>query len=263
MGRRARFAPSTRLRYRAEALDWYAALLDLGVRADVVPVGSPFDDYEVVIAPMLHVVSDDVRSRLEAFVATGRELFVTYFSGTVDEHDRVWLGGYPGALRDLLGILAEEFVPLLPGEQTALSNGTTAAKWTERLRVVDDSVIVLASYEEGDLAGGPAITRRPVNGGGATYVASDLGRDGVRMLLGDLRADIPALQPDPRAADGALEVVVRADAEAEYAFLINRTDAEVTTPIEGGIPLTGAAADKSTVTIPPRGVVVTRTAGRA
>ena len=29
--------PSNRLRYRAEALDWYTALLDLGVRADVVP----------------------------------------------------------------------------------------------------------------------------------------------------------------------------------------------------------------------------------
>ena len=177
-----------------------------------------------------------MRGRLEAFVATGRELIVTYFSGTVDEHDRVWLGGYPGALRDLLGILVEEFVPLLPDERTALSNGATAAKWTERVRVADDAVAVLASYEDGDLAGAPAITRRPVNGGGATYVASDLGADGLRMLLRDLSADIPALQGDVRAADGALELVVRADDSAEYTFLINRTDAEVTSSAAGRHP---------------------------
>ncbi|HEY6076748.1 MAG TPA: beta-galactosidase [Gaiella sp.] len=255
--------PSNRLRYRGEALDWYTALLDLGIRADVIPVGSSFDDYEVVIAPMLHVVTDEVRTRLEAFVASGRELIVTYFSGTVDEHDRVWLGGYPGALRDLLGILVEEFAPLLPDERTALSNGTSATRWTERLRLTGDAVTVLASYQDGDLAGSPAITRRSIHGGGATYVASDLGADGLRTLLRDLSAAIPALQGDVRAADGSLELLVRADDSAEYTFLINRTDAEVASPLQGGIPLTDAAHDQSTVTIPPRGVVVTRSEARA
>ncbi len=31
---------------------------------------------------------------------------------------------------------------------------------------------------------------------------------------------------------------MRADDSAEYTFLINRTDAEVTSPLQGGIPLT-------------------------
>ncbi|GAA1980437.1 beta-galactosidase [Microbacterium pumilum] len=252
--------PSSRLRYRAEALDWYTALLDLGVRADVVPLDSCFDDYEVVIAPMLHVVSESVRSRLVAFVASGRELVVTYFSGIVDEHDRVWLGGYPGALRDLLGVLVEEFAPLLPDQRTALSNGATARVWTERVRLADESVTVLATYTDGDLEGAPAITRRRVDGGGATYVASDLGADGVRMVLSGLSADIPALQGDVRAAAGALEIVVRADERSEYCFRINRTDADVSSPLRGGIPLIEGDSDESDVRVPARGVVVTRAA---
>ena len=40
-------------------------------------------------------------------------MLVTYFSGIVDEHDHVRLGGYPGAFRDLLGVRVEEFFPLL------------------------------------------------------------------------------------------------------------------------------------------------------
>ena len=143
------------------------------------------------------------------------ELVTTYFSGTVDENDRVWLGGYPGALRDVLGVRVEEFVPLLPDERVALSNGAAVAKWTERMRVVDDSVAVLASYDDGAVAGGPAITRRPVNGGGATYVALDLGVDGIRMLVTQLSDGIPALRGDARAAAGALELIVRADDASE------------------------------------------------
>ena len=41
----------------------------------------------------------------------------TYFSGIVDEHDHVRLGGYPGAFRDLLGVRTEEFFPLRRGER--------------------------------------------------------------------------------------------------------------------------------------------------
>ncbi|MEU1972032.1 beta-galactosidase [Microbacterium sp. NPDC019599] len=254
--------PSNLLRYRDEALDWYTALLDLGVRADIVPVGSSFDGYEVVIAPMLHVVPDELRGRLEAYVAAGGELIATYFSGTVDEHDRVWLGGYPGALRDLLGIVVEEFAPLLPGEPVALTNGAAASAWTERMRVADDSVAVLASYSDGDLAGSPAITRRPVAGGGATYVASDLGVEGLRMLLHTLSDSIPSLQGDVRAAGGALEIIVRADEDTAYTFLVNRTDVPVTSPLGGDRLLHGAIARESLVTVPPRGVVVTQAALR-
>ena len=254
--------PSSRLRYRAEALDWYTALLDLGVRADVIPLDSSLDDYEVVIAPMLHVVSESVRGQLEAVVAGGRELVVTYFSGIVDEHDRVWLGGYPGALRDLLGVLVEEFAPLLPDQEATLSNGATARVWTERVRLTDESVTVLATYTDGDLEGAPAITRRSVGGGGATYVASDLGVAGIRTLLSALSADIPALHGDVRAADGALEIALRADERSEFCFLINRTDADVASPLEGGIPLVEGDSDDSSVTVPARGVVVTRSESR-
>ena len=48
----------------------------------------------------------------------------TYFSGIVDEHDHVRLGGYPGAFRDLLGVRVEEFFPLREGEQVGLDDGS-------------------------------------------------------------------------------------------------------------------------------------------
>src|SRR5947209_17720852 len=52
-----------------------------------------------------------VAKNLEQFVERGGILLTTYFSGIVDQNDRVALGGYPGELRKLLGLHVDEFDP--------------------------------------------------------------------------------------------------------------------------------------------------------
>ncbi|MBP2421577.1 beta-galactosidase [Microbacterium imperiale] len=254
--------PSESPSYDAETLVWYRALLDLGVRADVVPVAAPFDGYDVIIAPMLHVVPDALRERLRAFVDGGGHLLTTYFSGVVDEHDRVWLGGYPGALRDVLGITIEEFVPMLAGESVALTSGAVVRDWSERIARVEPDVEILDEYGDGDLAGAPAVTRRRSGSGSgsATYVSAAVGRDGARALLRRLADDVEALSGDVRASDGAVEVIVRADKRGRYVFLANRTDRAVTVSVPGhliaGAATSDGAASDGALTIEPRGVAV-------
>ncbi|AEV86469.1 beta-galactosidase [Actinoplanes sp. SE50] len=211
--------PTDRLRYRQEALDWYTALLDLGVRADVVPASSDFSGFTVVIAPVLHVVPAALAARLNSFVTQGGHLVCTYFSGIVDENDQVWLGGYPGALRDLLGIRIEEFGPLLDGETAELDNGTVGTLWTDRVDVTDPHVAVLARYKTGDQAERAAITRRAVGAGSAAYVSTRLGPDGLAAVLPGLlqAAGVTSeLAPELR---GRVELARR----ARHRFLINRT----------------------------------------
>ena len=252
--------PSESPAYDDETLLWYRALLDLGVRVDVVPVAADLGDYEVVVAPMLHVVPAALRERLTAFVAGGGHLVTTYFSGVVDENDRVWLGGYPGALRDLLGITIEEFVPMLPGETASLASGTVARDWTERIVRVEPDVEVLDAYVGGDLDGAPAITRRRSghdSGGSATYVSAAIGRAGAADVIRRLADDIPALAADPLAADGDVDVIIRRHEGGRFVFLANRTDAEVVVAAAGDL-IAGAAERGSAdaVAIAPRGVAV-------
>ncbi|GIM96479.1 beta-galactosidase [Paractinoplanes toevensis] len=236
--------PTDRLRYRQEALDWYTTFLNLGVRADVVPLGAPLEEYDVLVAPVLHVVPADLAKRLDAYVSAGGHLVTTYFSGIVDEHDHVWLGGYPGALRDLLGIRIEEFAPLLDHESATLSNGTTGTLWTDRIDLVDEAVDVLATYQTGELAGRPAVTRREVGNGSAAYVSTRLGPEGLAPVLGTLleRAGVPG--DLPAALRGRVELAQRGD----FRFILNRTDE----PID--ISSLGAAE----TTLAARGVAVIR-----
>jgi len=251
--------PNASLGYRAEGLDWYSAFLDLGVRADVLPASRSFDGYDVVVAPVLHLVPASLRDRLARFVERGGHLVTTYFSGIVDENDHVWLGGHPGALRDLLGIRIEEFAPLLDGEQVELDDGRSGTLWTDRITVTSEDTEVLAAYRSGPQAGRPAITRRVLERGSATYVSTRLGPAGIGPVLATVLQGAGVSSELPESLRGPVELVVRADEESEYWFLVNRTD----DPVDLGGLSEGAnvllrtpTADPGSASLPGLGVAV-------
>ncbi|WP_415297912.1 beta-galactosidase [Cellulosimicrobium sp. SJTW-1] len=274
--------PTDRLRYRQEALDWYSAFLALGVRADVVPSAADLAAYDVVVAPVLHVVPAGLRDRLTAFVEAGGHLVTTYFSGVVDQDDHAWLGGYPGALRDLLGIRVEEFAPLLDGESATVElageqlEGTV---WTEPVDVVDPDVEVLGWYKTGEQAGRAAVTRRTVRTGDGTgtregsaaYVSTRFGRQGLVPVLARLLDDAGVRSELPAAVRGDVELAVRTDGTDDFWFLVNRTARPVEVPDVAGDVLAGRRLTASGTTdgaagstgdgallLEPRGVAVVR-----
>ncbi|RKN47212.1 beta-galactosidase [Streptomyces hoynatensis] len=264
--------PSARLRYRQEALDWYSAFLALGVRADVVPTGTPLDGYRLVVAPILHVLPSALAKELTRWAEGGGHLVTTYFSGIVDEHDHVWLGGYPGPLRELLGLRIEEFGPLLDGETVtlegtgpgegapagtlgcALTGTLTGSLWTDEITVTDPATEVLARYASGPQAGRAAITRRPVPGGGsAAYVSTRLGPEGLPGVLAPLLGAAGLGSELPPQLRGLVEPAVRTAGDARYLFLTNRTDRPIELP-----PLEGEFLTGSPEVLPPHGVAVLR-----
>ncbi|MEU7415774.1 beta-galactosidase [Streptomyces antibioticus] len=249
--------PTALLEYRQEALDWYSALLALGIRADLVTTRADLSRHRVLIAPVLHMVPAGLAKDLTCYVEQGGHLVTTYFSGIVDENDHVWLGGYPGALRELLGIRVEEFGPLLAEESVELDDASTGTLWTDRITLADPDTEVLAHYRTGVHAGRPAITRRTTGAGSASYVSTRLGVDGLRALLPRLLEPAGVRSELPEDVRGSVELTVRAGERGRFLFLVNRTDGTV--PVAGlaGEVLTGgtAGADGALV-LGPREVAV-------
>jgi len=250
--------PTALLDYRQEALDWYSALLALGVRADVVTTTADLDRYDVLIAPVLHVIPAPLAKELTRYAETGGHLVTTYFSGVVDENDHIWLGGHPGALRDLLGIRIEEFGPLLDGDSVDLDGAGTGTLWTDRITVTDPTVEVLAHYRSGTYAGMPAVTRRAAGQGSASYVSTRLGVDGLAGLLPELLGPAGVQSELPAAARGSVEQTVRSGPDGRFLFLVNRTDESV--PLTGlsGEVLVGDTDAEGGLVLGPRDVAVVR-----
>ncbi|WP_255621841.1 beta-galactosidase [Pseudonocardia sp. DSM 110487] len=227
--------PSCKVRYMDAALRWHRAVTELGATADVVHPSVDLSGYKLVIVPTLYLCTDETAAALRAYVDDGGHVLVTYFSGIVDEHDHVRLGGYPGAFRDLLGVRTEEFAPLMPGVTVALDDGSTADVWTELLEARDAEVV--ASYTDGPLPGTPALTRRAVGDGAAWYLATWLDDEATAALADRLTREAGVTRLE--APQPGLEVVRR----GRYVFVLNRGDLPASVPATGVDLLTGDRAD--------------------
>nr|MDT0660401.1 beta-galactosidase [Micromonospora sp. DSM 115978] len=228
--------PSQEVRYLDQVHATYRALRELGLTTDVVAPDADLSRYPLVVAPCLHMVTDQQAANLAGYVTAGGHAVVTYYSGIVDEHDRVRLGGYPGAFRDLLGVVVEEFSPLLPGHTVALDTGGTARLWTERLRTTTAQPLI--RYADGPLPGVPAVTRNAYGAGTAWYIATDLPPDDLRDVY---RTAVRAagIEPAGPENDGSVEVVRRTDGERSYLFVINHGHRELRHPATGHDLITG------------------------
>ncbi len=146
--------PSVLLKYRDEIQNYYTALYEQNMATDIIGVEDDFSDYRVIIAPVLYMVKPGVDEKIKAFVQAGGIFCNHFFSGYVDEHDLVVTGGYPGKLRDLLGIWVEESDALPEGET---NHFTWKGARHEAVLLCDllhlEGAEVLATYEEDFLCG--------------------------------------------------------------------------------------------------------------
>ncbi|MEV6867033.1 beta-galactosidase [Streptosporangium subroseum] len=155
--------PSVDMTVRDELATWHRALWKLGVTVDFLPAHGDFSSYPLLLLPSLYVLGETDRAALDFYVEGGGTLVVGAYSGVVDENDAVWTGGYPGALRDLLGVRMEEFVPLGEGRTVTLSDGSTGGVWRELGRTTTAEVI--ASYtDDGFRLGGSGTEDSSVGG---------------------------------------------------------------------------------------------------
>ncbi|MFC9955003.1 beta-galactosidase [Streptomyces prasinus] len=240
--------PSRDLRYLDLVRAWYEALWSLGVTCDLVHPGSDLSGYRLVLVPSLSLTSDADAAALNGFVADGGHAAVGFFSGVVDEHDHVRLGGHPGAYRDMLGIRVDEFFPLRESETVRLSDGSQASLWTELVEPRGAETVLSFAADPshgGPVPGRPAVTRHGHGDGVSWYVATRPEADALRGLLARVcrEAGVTAAAEVP----AGVEAVRRRGPDATYLFLINHSPRDVSVPAAGTDLLSGATADGGVV----------------
>ncbi len=249
--------PSIDVRYRDRAEDLHRALSAQGVGVDVVHPTADLSSYRLVLVPTLYLVSDATVEALAATTESGATVVVTYFSGIVDEHDHIRLGGYPGAFRSLLGVRTTEFLPLLAGQTVSVEGlglePATADVWAEDLELAGAEAV--ATYADGPAAGLPAVTRRSVGAGAAWYVATRLDAAGTDRLVERLVAETGVGRLPGASAD--VEVSRRVKDDASWLFVINHGEAPAAVRTQGMELVTGRDID-SDLEVPAGGVAVVR-----
>ncbi|WP_408653479.1 beta-galactosidase [Jatrophihabitans sp.] len=233
----------------------YSALWRSGVRCDFVPPDGSYDGYRVLLVPQLYLLPAEHAAALAAFVEAGGTVLVSYFSGIVDSADHIVPGGYPGALRELLGIRIEEFFPLLAGQSVALSDYGSGVVWSELGRT--EGAEQLAGYAGGPVAGSPAVTRNRVGAGQAWYLGTTLADQQLAALLARVLAEA-GVRPLLAGLPARVEVVRRRGEDAGYTFVLNHTGEPVPVPLSGTELVTGERVEAGSLVVPAGGVRVVR-----
>ena len=258
--------PTQHVHHVDEPLAWFRALADQGVTADVVPVRGAWDDYEMVVLPSVYLLSEETTRRVRDYVVGGGRLVVTYYTGISDEKDHVWLGGYPGSIRDVVGVRVEEFMPMgddftgVP-DRLGLSNGAVAHDIADVIGSVDGTATVLETFKDDPwtgMDGAPAIVANTFGEGRSVYVGARLGRDGIALSLPEILDSLGMAEAGGN--DGRVLHVEREGADgSRFVFSFNRTHETVRVPVEGEVVVSSFAdVDGETASIKPNGVIVTK-----
>ncbi|WP_416147402.1 beta-galactosidase [Salipaludibacillus sp. HK11] len=223
--------PSVSLDYVNEVHKYYAALYEKNIPVDMVSVEEDLSKYDIVIAPVLYMVKQGYAEKLEEYVKNGGTFITTYFSGIVNEHDKVTLGGYPGELRNLLGIWVEEIDALDPSRKNQI---VMKDKWGSLQGQYDCNLLfdiihsegaeVIAEYGSEFYKGTPVVTSNKFGEGNAVYVGSSAEQGFVNELVSTICED-KSIQPLMTTPSG-VEATARSKDDKTFVFVMNHNDQE-------------------------------------
>lgn len=225
--------PSVNLRYVDEVQKYYNAFSTLNIPVDIIGAEDDLSAYQVVVAPVLYMIKDGYDEKIRSFVKNGGSFLTTFFSGYVDKNDLVTIGGYPGKLRDILGIWVEEEDALPEG----CSNSFTYEGTTYPAELICDllhteGAVSYCGYESDFYAGMPAITDNSFGSGHAYYVAASSNEAFYLKFIADIckKAGVEAIMETP----AGVEATIRENKNGSFLFLLNHSNEEQTAVLPFG-----------------------------
>lgn len=218
----------------------YQTFWEEGVPVDVIDQTKDFSKYKLIIAPMLYLLKKGTASRLKDFVKKGGKVISTYWSGIVNENDLCFEGGFPGQLKELFGIWAEELDVLYDDESNAVlfkENNELDISGEYKAEIFCDLIHLegaeaLAEYKSDFYAGRPALTVNNYGHGQAYYITSrneeKFKKDFYKTLIKRLNLT--------KVLDVELPTGVtaqkRSDGQNDYIFLMNFNDQKIEIDLE-------------------------------
>lgn len=254
--------PTAGFSYPNEVHRFYRAFWRRNVPVDIIESTTPLDklkQYDLVVAPALITVLPGVAETLESYVSEGGSFITGYMAGIHDEHDLVVPGGYPGKLRDLMGVWVEEIDALAPDETIEVHGDAVDAKGEIVASIIHrEGARRLAAYGGGEFyAGHSALTVNTYGKGKAYFVGTPLDETGMSAFMAPIIKEL-GLKPLDTPEDVSLSVRYGDDG-VRCAFLINNSESDkrlCLDELNGGVELlTGHVVD-GPVELKPYGVNV-------
>ena len=218
---------STEFNYEKHLAQVYGALWAHNISVDVISPSAALSEYDLIIAPALHILTEEVAADLREYVRGGGTLVVTPRTGVKDIDNVVVNQPLPGLISDVLGIIVEEYdAPTadLPQAITfdvdELTGHTLPVNvWCDILE--SQGAQIIARYTQDYYAGKPAVTRHQFGRGTAVYLGA-FGTDTFYESFFGWLVKQKNIQGDIEAPAG-VEISKRVQDDQSIYFVLNFT----------------------------------------
>ncbi|MGO4937859.1 beta-galactosidase [Fundicoccus sp. Sow4_H7] len=223
--------PNVDLYYVNQILHYYRYFHQNNIPIDMLGYDADFSAYDVVVAPVLYMIKDDIVERLEQFVENGGHFVTTFMSGIVDQSDNVILGGYPGPLRKLLGIWVEEIDALTPNQSNHIVSVSAAKENKEYSGSLVSDILHLEGaeavmvYDDNFYTGSPVVTVNNFGKGKAWYIGT-LPNENLRDTILNEIVDLQNIQSLGHTPEN-VELSIRSKNGQDFIFVINHNSEAV------------------------------------
>jgi len=214
--------------YERACEEFHRAFWRRSIACDVPGQDADLSRYKLVAAPWLYLLKEGTAERLTSFVESGGTLILSYLSGMVDDTSLCIEGGFPGRLRRLAGVWAEELDALWPGQSNRIVPAKGNESWLSGEYAVDafcgilrlEGAEALAAYGEDWYAGMPALTRNRFGKGAVYYLAARAEQRLVDELVARTAAEA-GIAPVAAGLPRGVNAQVRRGEKEDFVFTMN------------------------------------------
>jgi beta-galactosidase len=243
-------------KYEETVVSHYASFWKRGIPVDIIDQTGDLSGYKLVTAPMSYLLRTGFAEKVKQFVKEGGTFVATYMTGYVDLNDLCFLGGFPGPLREVLGVWCEEIDALFPEDRNSiLWNGKQyEAYGLCELIHAEGTTKVLGTYGEDFYKGNPALTENSYGKGKAYFIAARTSQEFLDEFYMDIArgtgGEVVSCV-DYEIPEG-VSAMSRTDGENTYVFLMNFLNKEAKLDIgAGGKSLISGKEIKDGITLSP------------
>ena len=210
---------------------FYKPLWDRGINTDIIGYEDDFSRYDVIIAPMLFSIPEDLIDKIEAFVKNGGTILGTYMTGMVNENGLCYLGGFPaGKLKEVFGIWNEEIDTLHDHESNSVEMNGKSYRAVDYCEVIHPrGAKTLATYTDDFYSGEAAATANQYGNGKAYYIAFRNADDFHAEIIDRILKEKQITSEFDGALPNGVTAHSRTDGENLFVFLENFSNVETKT----------------------------------
>lgn len=212
-------------RYGKTLQKHYQMFWENNIPVDVISKETSFAQYNILLLPMLYMLTEETAEKIRAFVKNGGTVVTTYITGLVDDSDLTHMGGWLKQLREVFGIEPLETDTYYPSDRNSVSYKGQSYEVRDYATILEaKEAEILGRYEEDFYKKTPALTKRAFGKGQAYYIGARLEDDFHRTFYRELIED-HQLKPALHAKhDRGVSIQAREAEGKQTVFIMNFTE---------------------------------------